>query len=147
MRFACDVMLGKLAKYLRILGFDTVYLRHLKTLERFGDEDEPRYFLTRRRRPVGYDRTICIGAETVRAQLAELKPTIRNAIDLKRVLSRCIGCNVLLEDVEKESIEHLVPEFVYHSYQGFKRCPSCGRVYWQGTHTTQMSALIEEMTS
>ena len=146
MRFACDVMLGKLAKYLRILGFDTLYLRNLKALERFGAEDDPRYFLTRRTRPVGYDRTIRIGAERVRGQLAELKSTIRRAIDPQNVLTRCIGCNILLEDVEKESIEHRVPEFVFHTYQSFKRCPSCGRVYWQGTHTTHMSRLIAEMT-
>jgi hypothetical protein len=146
MRFACDVMLGRLAKYLRILGFDTIYLRNLAALGRLRTEDDPRYFLTRRKSVTGYDRTIYIGAETVRAQLAELNPTIRDAIDLQKVLSRCIGCNVLLEDVEKKSIEHLVPEFVFHAYQGFKQCPACGRVYWQGTHTTQMSRLIGEMT-
>jgi len=146
MRFACDVMLGKLAKYLRILGFDTLYLRNLKALERFAAEDDARYFVTRRRRPVGYDRTIRIGAETVHGQLAEMKSTIRDAIDLHNVLSRCISCNMLLQDVEKESIEHRVPEFVFHTYQSFKSCPSCGRVYWQGTHTTHMSRLIAEMT-
>jgi uncharacterized protein with PIN domain len=137
MRFACDVMLGKLAKYLRILGFDTLYLRNLKALERFAAEDDPRYFVTRRRRPMGYGRTI---------RLAELKSTIRDAIDLHNVLSRCISCNMLLKDVEKDSIEHRVPEFVFHTYQSFKSCPSCGRVYWQGTHTTHMSRLIAEMT-
>jgi uncharacterized protein with PIN domain len=146
MRFVCDVMLGKLAKYLRILGFDAVYLKNLQALERYKQEDDPRYFLTRRRRPVTYDRTMYIRAETVRKQLTELKSTIRPAIDPQKILTRCINCNVPLVDAEKGAIEHRVPEFVFHSYSSFKACPSCSHIYWQGTHTVHMNELIDEMT-
>ena len=145
MRFACDAMLGKLAKYLRVLGFDAVYLRNLQALERYKQEDDPRYFLTRRRQPVEYERTIYIKAETVRKQLTELKPTIQPAIDPEEILTRCINCNVPLADAEKGAIEHRVPEFVFHTYSSFKACPSCGHIYWQGTHTAHMNELIDEM--
>ncbi len=147
MRFACDVMLGKLAKYLRILGFDTLYLRNLETLARYKQENDPRYFITRRRKPMDYPRTIHIKAETVREQLAELKEMIRPAIEPQKILRRCIRCNVPLVDTAKEAIEHRVPEFVFHTYSTFTICPSCGHVYWEGTHTTGMAELVEEMRS
>jgi uncharacterized protein len=147
MRFACDVMLGKLAKYLRILGFDAAYPLVDVALSDLYDQEDPRVFLTRRRKPFAYARTVHIKAENVREQIKELKELIKPFIDPDNVLSRCINCNVLLEDVKKELIEHRVPEFVFHTYTAFKICPGCDRVYWAGTHANHMSQLIEEITS
>jgi uncharacterized protein len=145
MRFACDVMLGKLAKYLRILGFDATYLGNVNILDRYSQEEDSRYFLTRRKKALGYERTICIKAENVREQLGELKGLIKPFIDPDKVLTRCINCNVPLVDVEKETVEHRIPEFVFHTYNSFKLCPHCERVYWAGTHTEHMTELIEEV--
>lgn len=145
MRFVCDVMLGKLAKYLRILGFDAVYVRSLKTLDGFTAGEEPTWFITRRSSAVPYEQTIRIRATNVKEQLKELGPLIRPHIDPDKVLQRCIGCNTPLIDADKKSIEHLVPEFIFHAYNAFKRCPSCGRVYWEGTHADNMADLIKEV--
>jgi uncharacterized protein len=147
MRFACDVMLGKLAKYLRILGFDATYPLVDVALSELYDQEDPRVFLTRRRKAFAYERTVYIRLENVREQLKEVKELIKPFIDPDKVLSRCINCNVLLTDVEKETIEHRVPEFVFHTYTAFKVCPRCDRVYWAGTHANHMSQLIEEITS
>ena len=147
MRFACDVMLGKLAKYLRILGFDATYPLGDVAHSDLYDQEDPRVFLTRRRKVSAYERTVYITVENVREQFKELKELIKPFIDPDKVLSRCINCNVLLVDVKKETIEHRVPEFVFHTYNAFKVCPRCDRVYWAGTHANHMSRLIEEITS
>ena len=147
MRFVCDVMLGKLAKYLRILGFDAVYLRSGDLLEQYAREDDPPLFLTRRGKGVTYKKTTYITSENVWEQVREIKELIKPFINSERILGRCINCNRLLADVEKESIEHRVPEFVFHTYNAFKICPQCQRVYWAGTHTEKMAQLIAEVTS
>ncbi len=147
MRFVCDVMLGKLAKYLRILGFDALYLRNLNLLDHYEGEDDPRYFLTRRRKALVYKRTIYLKGERVREQLKELRELIKLYVDPNKFLARCINCNLPLVGVEKETIEHRVPEFVFHTYNAFKICPNCQRVYWAGTHTERMAELIGEVTA
>ncbi len=145
MRFACDVMLGKLAKYLRIFGFDTVYLRNMNLLEDYARQEDPPYFITRRKQTLPYNRTIHVNSEDAPQQLKELWERIKSSFDPEKALARCIYCNLLLLDVDKEAIEHRVPEFVFHSYTVFKLCPGCKRVYWAGTHTERMKQLIEEM--
>ncbi len=145
MRFVCDVMLGKLAKYLRLFGFDTIYARTEKSVEGYLDRDRDRILLTRRRSSPAAARTIQIKSEIVREQLRELAGVIRAGIRKEMILNRCLACNVELADVDRTEIEPLVPEFVYHNYRRFRICPSCKRVYWEGSHTLGMQQLIEEI--
>jgi len=145
MRFACDVMLGKLAKYLRILGFDAVYLRNIDSLERYARDDDPPWFLTRRSKAIAYEKTTYIKSENVWEQVREISELVKPFISPDTTLGRCINCNLPLVDVEKEMIEHRVPEFVFHTYNAFKMCPQCQRVYWAGTHTEKMAQLIAEV--
>ncbi len=145
MNFVCDVMLGKLAKYLRVLGFDTIYIRRPEALEDFKRAKSERFFLTRRKRETGYRKTVHINSELPLQQLRELKGLIRPYVKDGAVLNRCIECNEELVDVEKADVEPLVPEFVFHAYERFRMCPSCGKVYWEGSHAASMSALIKEI--
>jgi len=147
MRFVCDVMLGKLAKYLRILGFDAIYLRDVDLLRQYARDEDPPLFLTRRQKRFAYKKTTYITSENVWEQVKEIRKLIKPFINSKSVLGRCINCNLLLVDVEKESIEHRVPEFVFHTYDSFKMCPQCQRVYWAGTHTEKMAQLIAAVRS
>ncbi len=147
MRFACDSMLGKLAKYLRMLGFDTVYVKQPGQIEEYATQEDPPYFLTRRSKEVPYSRTVRLRSEHVREQLQELRQMIKGSFDPEKALARCITCNLPLTPVRKEDIEHLVPEFVFHSYTVFMACSGCRRVYWAGTHAARMSELIKEVTS
>lgn len=138
-------MLGKLAKYLRLLGLDTVYLRDLSQLKSMSESEEPCIFVTRRARFIGCRKMLFIHSETAREQVAELKNHLKPFIDRSSVLNRCIKCNVPLGDVERSEVEHRVPEFVYHYYKKFKKCPSCKRIYWEGSHARHMTDLLKEL--
>jgi uncharacterized protein len=134
-------MLGKLAKYLRVLGLDAPC----------GDPDNLAvsegscYFLTRRTTIKGGSNVVHIRSDRARKQVTEILPLIRPSIDPDKIMSRCIACNVPLTAIQKSDAEPHVPEFVYHRYETFKTCPSCGRVYWGGSHATHMSSFIEEV--
>jgi len=147
MRFVCDAMLGKLAKYLRLLGFDASYAPSVAALEGEMRRDPDRVVLTRRTKTDFSSPTVRVRSEIVRAQLDEIKGLINAGIDRKAVLGRCIECNLALVDADKTDVESLVPEFVYHAYARFRSCPSCQRVYWEGSHAKGMEKLIEEILS
>jgi hypothetical protein len=146
MRFVCDAMLGKLARYLRLLGFDAVYAESPGALDRLRAADRDRILLTRRRRgPAGFTRIVRIESEITREQLREIKGLIKPWIRRENVCGRCIECNEELIGVERADVESLVPEFVFHTSTRFKTCPSCRRVYWEGTHTRGIAALLKEI--
>lgn len=147
MKIVCDAMLGKLAKYLRILGLDAGYTRDVRILMQYQGSSDPPYFLTRSTRKPPYDRTILIRSDKVRDQLQEIKEFIQPFIDPGTVMNRCIECNVELADVEKKDIEQKVPEFIFHRYRLFRICTKCGKVYWEGSHTTGMASLVREIVS
>jgi hypothetical protein len=147
MRFICDVMLGKLAKYLRLLGFDTIYAASPSALEAYRALPDDRVFLTRRKGASGFPRTVLLASERTRVQLTELGPLIRAEKSRERALHRCIECNVELVEADRTEIESRVPEFVFHTYRAFKICPSCARVYWEGSHVKGMESLIKEILS
>jgi hypothetical protein len=145
MRFVCDVMLGRLAKYLRILGFDAVYAKDEAALEHYGREVDDRIFLTRRTKATRFAKTMRIRSELAREQLKEIRGLIRSSLRPESVFNRCIECNTELTGVDKVEIESRVPEFVYHQYARFKVCPSCKRVYWEGSHRAGMDRLLKEI--
>ena len=145
MRFVCDVMLGKLARYLRLFGLDTVYVRTEDALRDCLRREPDRVFLTRRRRMDVSSPRIQIRSEIAREQLLELAGIIKASIRKEQLFTRCIECNVGLIEVDREEIEALVPEFVYHHYRRFMICPSCKRVFWEGSHTKGMEELTREI--
>jgi uncharacterized protein with PIN domain len=144
MKLICDVMLGKLARYLRLLGFDTLYARNATERERLRARHPDRLLITRARRTAG-PGVIPVTSEITREQLRELKNLLQPEITRGMPMSRCIECNRELLQVDKQEIECLVPEFVFHHYADFSRCPACGKVYWQGSHTQGMKDLLQEL--
>jgi uncharacterized protein len=144
-KFVCDVMLGKLAKHLRLLGLDAVYLRGLPQLKNMTESEEPWIFITRRTKFTGCQRSLVVHSELTRQQLAELKDILRPFIDRSKVLNRCMECNIPLEDIVRKEVEHRVPEFVFHYYRRFKKCPSCNRIFWEGSHALHMTDLLKEL--
>ncbi|MCX8023420.1 MAG: Mut7-C RNAse domain-containing protein [Syntrophorhabdaceae bacterium] len=145
MIFVCDIMLGRLARYLRILGFNTIHIRSKGELEGFVSNEPHLFFTKRRQGPSLYKNAVYIKSDKGVEQLKEITPIIKPFFNPDLVMSRCILCNRPLTDVEKEEIENLVPEFIYHRYDTFKACPECKRVYWGGTHTERMHTLIKEI--
>lgn len=137
--FIVDHMLIKLGKYLRIAGCDAAWDRSVRTHELIDRANaEGRIFLTRNTRlPDQYPpvkRLLLIRAEEPVGQLGEVVQA--TGLDLRRRLfSRCVRCNVALDIVpDKKQIEERVHPNVYGRYDRFYTCPSCGTVFWKGSH-------------
>ena len=144
-RFVLDGHLGRLATYLRLLGFDTLY-RNDYTDEQLASISsvESRILLTRDKGLL--KRSIVKFGYWVRETNPEKQMVeIVNRYDLSGLCApflRCLCCNSLLEPVSKESIIDRLPEKVKEFYQEFHKCFYCGKVYWKGTHYERMQQLI-----
>lgn len=140
-RFFADSMLGKLARWMRTLGFDVEYEKDIDDAVLVGRAvREGRIILTRdtllikRRRIKG--RYIFIESDSIGEQLRQVCAIY--GIGLEHFLTRCLRCNSLLEEAIKSAIEGKVPPYVYNTQERFTRCPRCGRIYWAGTHREKM---------
>ena len=149
MRFLVDRMLGKLAKALRLLGYDAIYYQgeDLTQLIRSAREQD-RVILTRNtklaaRRPE--DRVVRITKDHPKLQLLELHEKGHIVFNENKSFSRCLICNVLLDGITRREVEGKVPDFIFHNYQEFYRCSQCGRIYWPGSHQQNMQKSIKEM--
>lgn len=131
-------MLGTLAKWLRFMGYDTAYPGPLDDTALIAEaKAEDRVLLTRDKELAAR----CPGAVRVRSDsLEEQVREVVSALDLRLVdpLSRCSRCNALLAPVPLEAVRDLVPEGVRTRHEAFWQCPSCHRVYWQGSHWDKM---------
>ncbi|HGE70928.1 TPA: hypothetical protein ENX78_08845 [Candidatus Poribacteria bacterium] len=149
-KFIADEMLGKLAKWLRTIGYDTVYYRDgtdSKLVQRALEEN--RIILTRdtelAERKLARN-CIFIKSENVWEQFNQVVNELK--LDTKsKLLTRCLICNVQIQSVEKESVNGLVPPYTYQTHDVFYRCPSCGKIYWSGTHKDNMIELISNLIS
>jgi uncharacterized protein with PIN domain len=140
-RFLCDAMLGSLARWLRLCGYDCLYLGtepEDAELARIA-EREDRWLLTRDRElAAAGPRTQMVQAGVLEAQLAEvlLRHGLPEPEDLEG--SRCSDCNGVLVDVAADDVAASVPPYVLSTAERFRRCRGCGRVYWPGTHGEQI---------
>jgi uncharacterized protein len=147
-QFIADAMLGRLARWLRFLGFDTVYFPGIKdsSLIRMAREQD-RTILTRDTRLVkikGLMKYLLIASDDPFQQLIE---TI-SAFKLKhfQLLSRCVTCNGNLEEIEDKSmVIDSVPEYVFLHYDIFRKCTDCGKIYWEGTHPKKFREDVREI--
>lgn len=147
MRFLADAMVGRLAKWLRVLGYDTLYHRD-------GDDEvllataaaEGRVLLTRDTRlpraslPAG---SLLIRSDRVEDQIRE----VLQAYDLRPAApgTRCLRCNTPLAPLPREAAAGRVPDFVLTRHAAFRTCPACRRVYWPGTHRTRMAEVLARL--
>jgi len=141
MKFIADVMLGKLAKRMRLLGFDVLYDRAFDDNEIIRlSLEQNRVILTRdtelSSRPLAANR-VFISHNKVKDQLRQVFDTFRIE-SIPGPLTRCSACNDTLIPIRKQDIKDIVPEYVYGNYGFFFQCVSCGRVYWEGTHVKNM---------
>jgi uncharacterized protein with PIN domain len=135
--FAVDAMLGRLAKALRILGYDASYD------PRIDDADLKLLALREGRIVLTRDREIADTNLPLRVHLIEsdrpeeqLRQVVRElSLETEGALfTRCLVCNVPVEDVPRRQVEARVPPYVLSTQKRFARCPRCGRVYWAATH-------------
>jgi hypothetical protein len=150
MRFIVDSNVGRLATWLRIAGFDTLFAEGIddNRLVRIAlDEDrvlltKDRQILKRRLVTSGRLKVILIEDDEVKAQLRQVLATLNLAGQL-RPFSLCVECNEPLVPREREEVEELVPPYVFQTQTQYMQCPGCLRIYWRGTHWERMSRELE----
>ena len=144
-RFIADVMVGRLARWLRILGFDVLYSNRYEDDEilRIGDAED-RLILTRDTRlvqRVDRRRVIFIEHDHYEDQVSQVLKAL--SLSQFRIFSRCPECNDSLVRIDKESVFERVVPYVYLTQNEFAECPGCHRVYWSGTHTEAITSKLK----
>lgn len=148
MEFLATKELGRLCKWLRILGYDCEYFTEdnvvsltIKSLQ------EDRIILTRNARlsqRAGF-KVVHIKHDLVKEQLKQVLDELELKINEDNMFTRCVICNIPLEDIEKKEAESRVPPFVYKTNEDFVECPKCARVYWHGTHWGNVKEYVSEI--
>jgi len=151
MKFLCDQMLGTLAKWLRIYGFDTFYpnseMNDAKLLE--ISKNENRILISRDKKLIQTARrenlkTIEIKTTDIDEQISIVLGDIET--DKKKVLSRCILCNTEVNVISKKDIKGKVPERIYNNNEKFWFCKKCNKIYWRGSHYEKMFEKINSLS-
>jgi len=141
--FAAEKTLGKLAKWLRILGFDTVY-----DPDNINPAESGRILLTRTKRiqdEYTTDKLIFIESDKPFKQLQEVIKELGIVKEDIKTFTRCIRCNTEIRTIDKNSIRSVVPDYVWESQDSFKACSKCKRIYWQGSHTKRSMEVIKKL--
>ncbi len=148
-RFVVDVNVGRLARWLRVMGYDTLFFR------KGDDNDLIRIALKQDRVLVTRDsgfaprwvvkqgimKVVQIRDDQLDGQLKQLIQDLE--LDSDREFSLCVECNQPLIPVDREQLEARVPPFVFQHQQNFMECPVCERVYWHGTHWARMTERLK----
>jgi uncharacterized protein with PIN domain len=149
MKFVADVMLGKLARWLRLLGHDVLYSNTFEDGEivRLADAEE-RIILTRDtglvERRLARNRVCLIESTHWEAQLRQVAQSF--ALDLQiHPWARCTVCNGQLSPVPKEALADRVPPATFQSQDHFLQCQECRRIYWRGTHWERMQQTLHRV--
>jgi uncharacterized protein with PIN domain len=144
--FACDAMLGRLARWLRFAGFDTTFLPDSPDPAVAGRaRAEGRWLLTRDRSlaAAAGPRVILLRGRSVGEQVRELRGRLPLVVNRDRFFTRCSVCNTSLEEVTRGEVGGRVPPYVAVHADRFVTCPGCGRVYWPGTHLRRITHQLE----
>lgn len=148
LKFILDVHLGKLVKYLRLCGFDTYYDNN------YNDEEIISISVSGKRIILTHDRGLLKNSRVTRGYwVRSLDPEkqiieITGRFDLKNNLNpftRCLACNELLTDIEKDEVIHRLLPKTNKYYHVFKKCPGCDRIYWEGSHYEKMKKFIQKL--
>lgn len=149
MKFLCDDNLGKLARYLRMLGHDTFYKSSLTDPELLATMlAERRFVITRDHNLAGrleLGRFLLIDTDSPEEQLKAVITDLKLEIDKAELFSRCLECNEVCVDVSPDDIKDEVFPYVIKTHDQFRRCPACGRIYWQGSHYEDMLEKLEKI--
>jgi len=148
MKFLLTRELGKLAKWLRILGFDTEYScqDNNSSLIVWALRDE-RVILTRNHRlpQTRGVKIVIIKDELLKGQVKQVAQILGVQPDPQMMFRRCVICNAQLEGISKEKVKESVPEYVFNTQEEFTTCPKCSRIYWKGTHWGNVQKAIDEI--
>lgn len=150
-QFISDVMLGRLARWLRLLGYDVLFQDTFTDCYLLEEaEKQHRVLLTRDK--ALYKKAIERGIKALfinhdkyNFQLKQVMNELSLSLERSIFLSRCPQCNCPLINVEKTSIEGEVPDFIYNTKDKFARCNNCKKIYWQGSHIDKIEQFLEKI--
>lgn len=146
--FLADVNLGKLAKHLRLAGFDTAYSNDATDSDLIEQMQEEHRVLLTRDRKLLMRNAVKIGylprSDNPAEQLNEVFKRF-DLFDKIQPYSRCVNCNGVLESVSKESVMDQLETLTKKYFEEFSQCPECGQVYWRGSHRNRLDSTIERL--
>jgi uncharacterized protein with PIN domain len=144
--FAAERTLGKLAKWLRLLGFDTIF-EGQNSGDTFSKSLQSGRILLTRTRAVqtqyGTRQHLFIQSDQVRNQIQQVIHELGIVFQDIRPFSRCLSCNVKITKIEKDAVFGQVADYVWETHDIFHTCPECKRIYWPGSHTRHSMERIE----
>ena len=146
--FAADRTLGKLAKWLRILGFDTTFEIDDSAELFYEHLAINRIVLTRTgtiKKQFSDHRLVFITSNYLDVQLKQVIAEIGIRPADTRPFSRCIDCNIPIVDADPDDVRCLIPDYIYEIHNEFHKCVQCNRIFWPGSHTKRSLARIEHL--
>ena len=150
-RFIVDNNVGKLVKWLRIMGYDTLFFSGSSDSSMIAIAlNEDRVILTRdtqimKRRVItsGQLKAILITSDEPELQIRQVIDTLH--LDCQfRPFTLCLECNQPLVERSKEQVKDLVPPYVFQTQSQYVECPACHRIYWRGTHWQAMTKKLKK---
>jgi uncharacterized protein with PIN domain len=150
LKFVADGMLGKLTRWLRILGYDVKYFAKMHDAELIMvSRKEKRALITRdlelykQATAKGVD-ALYLEGQTGEEKLAEVAKRFSLSLNVNVAKSRCSKCNSRVEPIPKKNVANKVENSTYVHYDEFWQCPKCGQIYWQGAHWTKIRKTLEK---
>ena len=151
-RFVLDTHLGKLARYLRLLGFDTLYNNAWKDEElvKLSASGDKRILLTRdhgllKRKQITHGYFVRNDQPKLQVKEVLSRFNLHRKVQTFTRCTRCTRCNGLINSVAKDQVIKQLPSGVINSISEFSACEGCQRVYWKGSHYEHMQRIIEEL--
>ena len=148
-RFLADATLGRLSKWLRMTGIDVAWDASVPDAIRLKNlpEADGRWVLTRSRKVferLGPDRCLLVQPDDVFDQVRHVIQHFGITRDDLRPLTRCTLCNRQMSEASKQSIAGQVPDYVWQRHKQFMKCSGCQRIYWRGSHTRRIHAMVDQ---
>ena len=150
LKFLTDGMLGKLTRWLRMLGQDVEYMDSMDDEALIQKAKETNYILLTRDLQL-FQRAIAQGAEAFLIEntneaenLASLAKRFKFKLEIDLKISRCPKCNAQIRSVRKNSVINRIPETTSTHYNEFWECPNCKQIYWQGAHWKRIEKTLRE---
>ncbi|MFB0527613.1 MAG: Mut7-C RNAse domain-containing protein [bacterium] len=148
MKFLVDFMLGRLCKWLRLLGYDASYFVSEKKSDLiYQSLKEGRIILTRDHRLSKKKaiKLVIINSDLLEEQLEQVFSELDIKVDPDEIFTRCLVCNEVLQEIKKEKVKDRVPNYVFQTKKDFSFCPNCQKIYWKGTHWDLAHQLLKKL--
>jgi uncharacterized protein with PIN domain len=142
MRFFADCNVGKLARWLRMLGFDVLYSPDIEDDVLVCQAIRENRIILTRDTEIAFrkaaQRSLFILSDETPEQVRQVITELGLKVDPSRLTPRCALCNEVLEEVPKEAVKDRVPPYTYSTHERFRMCGVCGRIYWHGSHVERV---------